>query len=60
MKAHKTIRGKIKPVNSSIEFTYLNDLKGYLKEIKKILMDESNFPGDKNWNIDEEIWRKLK
>ncbi len=48
MKAHKTIRGKIKPVNSSIEFTYLNDLKGYFNEIAKILMEESNSTEVKN------------
>ena len=59
MKAKKKRIAKIKPVNSSTVYLYMNNLKGYLNEITLIVLNEIISAQVRNRNVIRENWNSL-
>ena len=59
MKAKKKRIAKIKPVNSSTVYLYMNNLKGYLNEITLIVLNEIILAQVRNRNVIRENWNSL-
>ena len=56
MKAHSKRVAKIKPVNSSTVYIYMNNLSGYLNEITLIVLNEIISAHLKKRNVIRENW----
>ena len=56
MKAHRKRVAKIKPVNSSTVYIYMNNLTGYLNEITLIVLNEIISAHVKNRDVIKENW----
>ncbi len=59
MKAHLVIAGKIKPVNSSTVYVYMNNLQGYLNEITLVVLNEIISAHVRKRNVIAENWNSL-
>ena len=59
MKAHKKRVAKIKPVNSSTVYVYMNNLTGYLNEITLLVLNEIISAHVRKRNVMKENWNSL-
>ena len=59
MKAHEIRVAKIKPVNSSTVFVYMNNLTGYLNEITLLVLNEIISAHVRKRNVIKENWNSL-
>ena len=59
MKARKKGVAKIKPVNSSTVYVYMNNLKGYLNEITLLVLNEIISAHVRKRNVMKENWNSL-